>query len=120
MNAALQAASSRADVYLASAFTLPMVSYDMQLTRVVCDMAAFDLARQYGLNPNAPDFAALKSLFDGSIEFLEQVRDEKLTPQWVDSDGGPGNVEEGGPFVVTATTRGYSERGYCPGPFSDD
>ncbi len=122
MNAALQAASSRADVYLASQFTLPLVSWDMQLTRCICDMAAFDLARQYGLNPAAPDFGAIKSLFDGSIEFLILVRDEKLTPQWEDSDGSPGNVEEGGPFVLTATSRGYSERGLttCPGPFSDD
>lgn len=122
VNAALQAASSRADVYLASAFILPLVSWDMQLTRCVCDLAAFDLYRQYGLNPAAPDFAAIKSLYDGAILFLEQVRDGKLTPQWEDSAGSPTNVEEGGPFVVTATTRGYSERDITsnPGPFSND
>lgn len=128
MNAALQAASSRADSYLASQFTLPLTSWDMQLTRVVCDMAAFDLARQYGLNPAAPDFNALKSLFDGSLAWLEQVRTHALTPQYEDSDGSPTNVEEGGPFVITATSRGYSEREISTnspptvssGPFSDD
>lgn len=128
MNAALQARSSFADTFLASQFTLPLVSYDLQLTRCVCDMASFDLARQYGLNPAAPDFAALKSLFDSAYEWLCLVRDEKITPQYEDSAGSPGNVEEGGAFVITATTRGYSERGIgsgCPptvstGPFSDD
>ena len=100
----------------------------MQLTRVVCAIAAFNLYRQYGLNPNAPDFGAVKSLHDTALEWLEEVRDEKLTPQYVDSGGTPGNVEEGGPFVITATTRGYSERGLngCTPPtagsgaFSDD
>ncbi len=93
----------------------------MQLTRCVCNLAAFDLARQYGLNPNAPDFAAIKSLYDGSIQWLEQVRDGKITPQYIDSAGSPDNVEEGGSFVVTATTRGYSERGLNgTGPFSND
>lgn len=126
INAALQAASSRADSYLASAFVLPLQvtpqGWDMQLTRCVCDMAAFDLARQYGLNPNAPDFAAIRSLYDGAVSWLEQVRDKKLTPQYVDSEGTPDNVEEGGPFVITATQRGYSERGITnnPGPFSSD
>lgn len=128
MNAALQAASSRADTYLTSQFTLPLTSWDMQLTRVVCDMAAFDLARQYGLNPAAPDFKAIQSLFDGSLAWLQQVRTQELTPQYEDSGSAPGNVEEGGPFVITATTRGYSERGLngCvpptagSGPFSDD
>jgi phage gp36-like protein len=122
MNAALQAASSRADTYLASQFTLPLTSWDMQLTRVVCDMAAYDLARQYGLNPSAPDFKAIESLSAGSMGWLQQVRTQEITPQYEDSGGSPGNVEEGGPFVVTATTRGYSERGLTstPGPFSDD
>lgn len=121
MNAALQAASSRADTYLASQFTLPLVSWDMQLTRVVCDLAAFDLARQYGLNPSAPDFGAYKSLFDGSMGWLQQVRTQEITPQYEDADGAPGNVEEGGPFVVSSTTRGYVERDRNSiGPFSDD
>ncbi len=121
MNAALQAASSRADSYLASSFTLPLTSWDMQLTRVVCDMAAFDLARQYGMNPAASDFLALKSLWDGSVEWLVLVRDEKITPQYEDSAGSPENVEEGGAAVITATTRGYSDRGTnFTGAFSDD
>lgn len=132
VDAALKAASSRADSYLASAFVLPLqtdpVGWDMQLTRCVCDMAAFALARQYGLNPNAPDFAALKSLDDSAVEWLTLVRDGKITPQYVDSNGSPGNVEEGGPFVITATQRGWSERDINPcspplpstGPFSSD
>ena len=121
MMSALQAASSRADTYLASQFTLPLVSWDMQLTRVVCDMAAFDLARQYGLNPAAPDFKAIESLFEGAMAWLQQVRTQEITPQYEDSGGSPDNVEEGGPFVITSTTRGYSERDFtCPGPFSDD
>ena len=125
INAQLQAASSTADSYLASQFTLPLQTspqgWDMQLTRAVCAIAAFNLYRQYGLNPNAPDFGAIKSLYDDAIGWLEQVRDEELTPQYVDSGGSPGNVEEGGSFVITATTRGYSERGMNgTGPFSDD
>lgn len=126
--AALKAASSRADSYLASAFVLPLTSWDMQLTRVVCDMAAFDLYRQYGLNPSAPDFKALESLYAAAIEWLALVRDGKLTPQYEDSGGSPSNMEEGGPFVITATQRGWSERDIAPcnpptvdaGPFSSD
>ncbi len=125
LTAQLQAASSTADSYLASQFTLPLQTdpqgWDMQLTRCVCAIAAFNLYRQFGLNPAAPDFGAIKSLHDTALEWLEQVRDEELTPQYVDSAGTPGNVEGGGPFVITATTRGYSERGMNNvGPFSDD
>ncbi len=132
ITAQLQAASSTADSYLASQFTLPLQTdpqgWDMQLTRCVCAIAAFNLYRQYGLNPNSPDFPALRSLYDDAVGWLELVRDEKLTPQYVDSGGTPGNTEEGGPFVITATTRGYSERGLSgctppttsSGAFSDD
>ncbi len=117
MTAALQAASSRADSYLNSQFTLPLTAWDMQLVRVVCDMAAFDLARQYGLNPNAPDFGAIKSLFDGSIEWLNQIREHKLTPLYEDSGSGdePG-ADEGGPFIISDAPVGFTGRGQ----FSND
>ncbi len=126
MSASLQAASSLADVYLASQFTLPLQTdpqgWDMQLTRVVCDIAAFNLYRQFGMNPSAPDFGAVKSLYDNAMDWLKQVAVKSLSPQYVDSGGSPGDVEEGGPFVITATQRGYSERGITnnPGPFSSD
>ncbi len=132
ITAQLQAASSTADSYLASAFVLPLQTdpqgWDMQLTRCVCAIAAFNLYRQFGINPNSPDFPALRSLYDDAIGWLEEVRDEEIVPQYVDSEGTPGNVEEGGPFVITATSRGYSERGLSgctppmvnTGPFSDD
>jgi phage gp36-like protein len=112
MNASLQAASSRADTYLTSQFTLPLTSWDMQLTRVVCDMAAFDLARQYGLNPSAPDFKAIESLFNGSIDWLVQVREHKLTPLYEDSGSGdsPGS-DEGGPFIISDAPVGFTGRG---------
>ena len=114
INAALQAASSRADSYLASQFTLPLLTdpqgWDMALTRCVCDLAAFDLYRQYGLNPNAPDYGALKALYDDAIAWLVMVRDKKIFPQYVDSGEDLG-TPEAGPFVISDAPVGFTSRG---------
>ncbi len=115
ITAALQASSSRADAYLVSQYTLPLATdpqgWDMQLTRAVCNWAAFDLYRQYGLNPSAPDFGALKSLAEDATVFMEAIKEKKLTPLYVDSGSVAPGADEGGNFVISSAPVGFTERG---------
>lgn len=131
MNAQLQAASSIADGYLISQFTLPLETdpqgWDMSLTSAVSNIAAYLLYNQFGFSPMAPGDDLVVKRYDDAIAWLGLVRDKKIFPPFVDSAGSP-EAFEGGPDVITATTRGYSERGVFPGsfprpqvgPFSDD
>src|SRR5678810_1386593 len=85
INAALQAASSEADSYIASQFTLPLITspqgWDMSLTIAVCNIAAYRLYSQFGFNPNAPADQLIVNRYKDAIAWLGQIRDEKIFPQ---------------------------------------
>lgn len=115
INAQLQAASSVADSYIASQFTLPLETsppgWDMSLTRAVCDIAAYFLYCQFGFNPNAPQDALIKARYEMAIAWLTQIKDKKIFPQWVDAGNAPVGADEGGPFVISSPPVGFTDRG---------
>lgn len=115
IEAQLRAASSVADSYLASQFTLPLQTapqgWDMSLTRAVCDIAAYFLYCQFGFNPNAPQDALIKARYDMAIEWLTQIKNKQIFPQWVDSGSAPVGSDEGGPFVISSPPVGFGDRG---------
>jgi phage gp36-like protein len=122
INAQLKAASSFCDSYLASQFTLPLQleppGWDMSLTKVVCDIAAYQLSMQYGFNPAAPQDDLLVTRYKAAVAWLEAIRDKELFPQWVDSSPAPLTGDEGGPWAVSDPPKGFTGRGLSPfGPW---
>lgn len=115
VSAALQAASSIADSYLASQFTLPLQSmpqgWDMSLTMNVCWIACYLLYNQYGYAPMAPGDDMVAKRYEAAIKWLEQVRDEEIFPQFVDAAGSPPTSAEAGPYVVSDAPVGFTDRG---------
>lgn len=108
--AALQAASSLLDNYLAGQFTLPLASYDMSLTMRTCVVAAKLLYDQFGYNPNAPVDQLIQRRFDETIAWAESIRDKKVQPQWTDSSG-TSPADSAGPFVISDAPVGFTGRG---------
>jgi len=115
IDAQLKAASSFADTYLVSQFTLPLIEWDMELRRVVCVVAAYHLFNQYGYNPNAPQDKLVEKQYEQALSWLKQVKDKEIFPPYVDSGTVPTGVDEGGPFVVSDTPKGFTARGILPG-----
>lgn len=115
VNAALQAASSLLDSYLAGQFVLPFPTnpqgWDMSLTAATCWVAAKLLYNQFGYNANAPIDELIEKRYDYSIRWAEMVRDKKIQPQWTDSSGAGAGVDAAGDFVTSDAPVGFSGRG---------
>lgn len=117
ITAQLQAASSIADSYLSSQYTLPLKTspqgWDMSLTMAVCNIAAYLLYCQYGFNPGSSQPDKLIQLrYDDAIKWFAQIRDEEVHPQWVDSST---TVPEAGPYVISDPPVGFTGRGVVNG-----
>lgn len=118
MTAALKRASSIADTYLASQFTLPLIvspqGWDMALTGAVCDIAAFLLYAQWGGgNVSAPEDHRKQLAYDAAVRWLAEIRDQETFPLYTDSSGDPTGSDEAGPFIVSDLPVGFTTRGLC-------
>ena len=110
INAALIAASGRADSYLKSRFQTPITSWGVDLTQVVCAIAAFELISTTLLfNPESNENKTMTARFDSAIRWLEQVSAGRATPtNIVDSDP---SAAPGGP-ASAARAFGNTRRGW--------
>lgn len=79
--AALDARSAFADGYLGTRYTLPLIEWDQSITRAVCDMAAWDLLKRRGFNPENPAEAAVRMGFDDAVSWLQQVANQEAHPR---------------------------------------
>lgn len=118
IEAQLQAASSIADSYIASQFTLPLVTepvgWDMSLTMAVCNIAAYLLYVQYGFNPAARADKFIQDRYQATVVWLEQIRDKEIFPQWTDSTGTDPVSAESGPYIESDPPVGFTNRGIVP------
>lgn len=112
--AALQAASSIADSYLVSQFTLPLQTspqgWDMSLTMNVAWIAAWLLYNQFGFNPAAPVDDLVVKRYEAAIDWLKQIREQQISPPFVDSSTSAGS-DEAGTFFVSDPPVGFGTRG---------
>jgi phage gp36-like protein len=117
--AALQAASSIADTYLPSQFTLPLQvspqGWDMSLTMNVCWIAAWLLYNSFGFAPMAPGDDLVVKRYESALAWLGQIRDKEIFPQYVDAINGATTSPEQGPFVISDPPVGFTNRGLAPG-----
>ncbi len=116
ITANLKAASSIADTYLPSQFTLPLATsphgWDMSLTLAVCSIAAYLLYSQFGFNPATSQADQLiVTRYQSALKWLEQIRDEEIFPQWVDSSGTDPVTAEAGPYIISDPPVGFTSRG---------
>jgi phage gp36-like protein len=84
-NAALEAASSLADSYLAARYTLPIISWGSALTRAVAVIAAYDLMSRRGYDPNRPGDENLRLRYEDALRWLQDVAAGRVDPQVQDS-----------------------------------
>lgn len=115
IEAQLQAASSICDSYIASQFTLPLVTepqgWDMSLVMATCNIAAYLLYCQYGFNPAAPADKYIQDRYQSAIAWLEQIRDKLIFPNWTDSTGDTPAFIEAGPYIESDPPAGFTDRG---------
>jgi len=119
--AMLQAASSECDAYFPSQWKLPLVSWDMNLRRVTCNIAAYLLYSQFGYNTAAPGDQMVVRRYEQAIAWLIQIRDKIIFPPYVDITGiDPQTLEQGDYAVsdgsVGFTATGRTSRGFCARP----
>lgn len=113
--AALQSASSIADSYLPSQFTLPLQvspqGWDMSLTMYTCWIAAWMLYNSFGFSPQAPLDELIIKRYESALDWLAQIRDKKIFPQYIDSVNASSSDPEQGAFVISDPPVGFTPRG---------
>lgn len=113
--AALQAASSLLDTYLAGQFVLPLSvspqGWDMALTAHTCWVAAKMQYDQFGYNPASATDALIERRYKDAIAWAEAVRDKRVQPQYIDSSGLEPTADAAGDFFVSDQPVGFTGRG---------
>lgn len=127
--AVLDAMSGEADGHINNQYHLPLTAYPRELTRRICDMAAYEIMCRRGYFPEGND-QILRERYDDAIKWLMLVGSGRLTPPGiVDStptthDGAPvittgvaGNVVGGNltPSTTFAKAKPYPYTGTIPG-----
>lgn len=77
--AALSAASSVADSYLATRYSTPLSSWGDDLRRAVCHIASWDLLVRRGFNPDDAANQAVRMRHKDAIAWLENVSANRAT-----------------------------------------
>jgi phage gp36-like protein len=113
--AALQAASSLLDSFLAGQFVLPLQTtptqgWDMSLVLATCAVAAKLLYDQFGYNPSSPVDALIQRRYEEQLSWATKIRDKEIQPQWIDSSG-ISSGDQAGDFVTSDAPVGFTGRG---------
>ncbi len=113
--AALDAASARLDAALASQVDVALIiaPYPMDIIECECVLGTWTMLLVAGYNP--PQTGTddnLKARYLEWADYLDKVSKGELHPQvTLSSEGSTPDAGVTGPSVITATQRGYSERG---------
>lgn len=125
--AALNAASDWLDGQLRNQYTLPLVApYPQDVIDFEVVRASFRMILNVGFDPLSPADKAIADEYLRQMDWARAVGSGTQGINGLDSTVGPDGPD--GPHVITATSRGYSERGLTPGrvpvvrtgAFSDD
>lgn len=104
-DAALAAASTLADGYLASRFTLPLSVWGDDLRLAVCSIGAYRLMTRRGYNPVGGD-ENLRLIYEDAMKWLKEVANGLITPLVTDSSTTPTEGRLAGE-VRTSSKRGW-------------
>lgn len=77
---ALDTASSLADGYLGSRYALPITAHGEDLTRAVCNIAAYDLMTRRGYNPDAGGNDSIRDRYTDALRWLERIAGGLVSP----------------------------------------
>lgn len=106
--AALEAASSLADGYLAARYTLPLLAWGDDLRRAVSLIAAYDLMTRRGYSPEGGD-EQLRLRYEDAIRWLEQVSKGTISPVGLEESPPSATPPPGdsGPVIAERPLRGW-------------
>ena len=122
IDAALQAASDRISEAFPSNWKLPLTQWSLSVTEKTCEIAAYKLLSVRGYNPAAGADPIVRLNYEDAMKWIEMVAKGLITPDVTDSSTAP--VEGRPSFLplpITASSRGWTQRGGVPpsprGPF---
>lgn len=102
--AALSSASSLADGYLAAQFNLPLTEWGDDLTGHICSIAAWQILKVRGIDPEGRADNAIRMSYEDAIDWLERIAAGRLSPQFTDSTP---EVNDQAPVFVNNPPRGW-------------
>lgn len=115
---ALDAAADRIDAALRCQFgdAIIIAPYPLDIIQCECVLASWTLLMAQGYNPAAPSTDTnINARYAEWKDYLDKVSKGELVPR-VTLSASVGDSGASGPSVITASSRGYSERGGVPQP----
>ncbi|RTK98745.1 MAG: DUF1320 domain-containing protein [Proteobacteria bacterium] len=88
MTFAIVSASEFANGYLKRRYGLPLVQWSYDLIQAICDIAAYNLAKRKGFNPEVYD-ANWVTKYNAAVKWLEDVGNRREHPNIIDSPHNP-------------------------------
>lgn len=111
IQAALDGGSDTADMYLRSAYVLPLIEWGNDLRRLVVHIADWDLMCTRGFNPEAPGDIAVRERRDMAIAQLKEVAAGRAFLNVTDNRSGAQQGEVSArPVVRSSSQRGWTDR----------
>lgn len=102
----IQAASAKADSYLRAQYGLPLPagSWGLDLKKAVADIAAWEILKRRGIEPDSEAHQAFERAAKEAVAWLRDVGSGKAALALETTDATPDH-EEGGPEVITSELR---------------
>lgn len=91
INEACTNASSTADTYMASTYTLPLQQISPALTQATASVAAYIIRSTGGMNPDSPNDRVIRTRYEDAIRLFERVAARKATFPGVADSASPTN-----------------------------
>lgn len=113
LQAELDAASTWADSYLRGRYALPLVSFDIELTMMVCYVAAYNIMASRGYNPEQGADSIYQSRWQQALDWFKAVQRQAIHPNVVPQP--TTDPTYGFPQVNTAPQRGWGGGGHHGG-----
>jgi len=104
--AILQSASDEADSFGRGRWgynALPLLAWDTGWTRAVAKLAAFEVIRVGGVNPESQDYKLARIGWDDAREYFNGVQRQQVHPQVTLAPAGTALPGQQQPFVMTSS-----------------
>lgn len=113
----IEAASTWIDGYLKKRYTLPLVTFGVDIKRAAAILAASDVLFSRGIDPESASYKVLRQRQDDIVAWLELVGQGSVVPDVTDSSTS-GPIGRPGRARITAnSSRGWQTDSTRPAPF---
>lgn len=95
-----------ADAKMRARYRMPLLSFDMSISRAVLDMSAFDILCVRGFDPGSASDQLVQFRYSEAVKFFDDVERQRAHPVVTEALA-PGTAEYDAPLVLSDPRQGW-------------